>query len=201
MKSLNLKNKIVKFVKQIIVSANSENVSMLFKNLKEFQGLASSIAEKEQEYYKKYFEKNMTHEINLLRIDYKKIEFGYKESVIKTDKMIENFEAKLADKSIKQDMRVFYQKEYLNNLKPMYVMEQMQENFKHYLEVLNLIQEEFDEWFFLGRLDFLKQLLQPYIVSEESTGKEKEIWTYKKYEKGLTKERMERMYKQTKLQT
>lgn len=185
--------KIRKFIKEIISETFTISVSPLFKLLKEFHELAEKIPQKEQENYERYFDRYMTHEINLVRIELKKIEMSYKESIHKTNKRAEKFETRLADKELAQEMRVFYQKEYLNILKPMYYIEQVFENFKKYLEVIRVIQEEFNEWFFLGRIDFLKQLLKPYIITDDSSRREKEIWIYKRYEKELTKERQEKM--------
>ena len=91
-------------------------------------------------------------------------------------------------------MRVFYQKEYLNILKPLFYIEQVYENFQKYLEVIKIVQEEFNEWFFLGNIDFMKKLLQPYIVVDDSSRREKEIWIYKRYEKELTDERKKKMF-------
>jgi hypothetical protein len=186
--------KIRKLIKEIITETFTESVSSLFKVLEEFHELAEDIPQKEQENYERYFDKYMTHEINLVRIELKKIEMNYKESVFKTDKRAEKFERELSNESLAQEMRVFYQKEFLNILKPMFYIEQVYENFTKYLEVLKAIQEEFNEWFFLGNIDFVKQLLQPYIVLDESSRREKEIWVYKKYEKELTDERKKKMF-------
>ncbi len=186
--------KIRNFIKEIVVEARTSEVSNLFKVLKEFQELAEKIPQTEQENYEQYFNRYMTHEINLVRIELKKIELNYKESVFKTDKRAEKFEKELANKSLADEMRRFYQKEYLNILKPMFYIQQVLDNFTKYLEVLRLIQEEFNEWFFLGNIDFIKQLLQPYIVIDDSSRREKEIWIYKRYEKELTDERKKKMF-------
>jgi len=194
MKSLKFKNKIRKFTKEIITEALSSNISALFKVLKKFHELAEKIPQKEQENYERYFNKYMTHEINLVRIELKKIEMNYKESVHRTNKRAEKFERELANKELAQEMRTFYQKEYLNILKPLFYIEQVFENFQKYLEVIKKIQDEFNEWFFLGNIDFVKQLLQPYIVVDDSSRREKEIWIYKKYQKELTDERKKKMF-------
>ncbi|MBK5112115.1 MAG: hypothetical protein JJE41_00695 [Candidatus Heimdallarchaeota archaeon] len=186
--------KIRKHIKEIITETFTESVSSLFKVLEEFHELAEDIPQKEQENYERYFDKYMTHEINLVRIELKKIEMNYKESVFRTDKRAEKFERELANESLAQEMRVFYQKEFLNILKPLFYIEQVYENFTKYLEVIKAIQEEFNEWFFLGNIDFVKQLLQPYIVLDESSRREKEIWIFKKYEKELTDERKKKMF-------
>jgi len=185
--------KIRKHIKEIISEAISSSISDLFNVLKEFHELAEKIPKKEQENYERYFDKYMTHEINLVRIELRKIEFSYKESMLKTNKRAEKFDRELAKESLAQEMRTFYQKEYLNILKPLFYIEQVYENFQKYLEVIKIVQEEFNEWFFLGRIDFLKQLLQPYIVVDDSSRRKKEIWIYKKYQKELTKERQEKM--------
>lgn len=186
--------KIRKFIKEIITEAVSSSVSDLFEVLKEFHELAEDIPKKEQENYERYFDKYMTHEINLVRIELRKIEFNYKESMHRTNKRAEKFDRELANESLAQEMRVFYQKEYLNILKPMFYIEQVYENFQKYLEVIKVIQEEFNEWFFLGNLDFMKKLLQPYIVVDDSSRREKEIWIYKRYEKELTDERKKKLF-------
>lgn len=185
--------KIRKFIKEIISEAVSSSISDLFKVLKEFHELAEKIPQKEQENYERYFDKYMTHEINLVRIELRKIEMNYKESIHRTNKRAEKFDRELANKSLAQEMRTFYQKEYLNILKPMFYIEQVYENFQKYLEVIKIVQEEFSEWFFLGNIDFVKQLLQPYIVVDDSSRREKEIWIYKKYEKELTDGRKKKM--------
>lgn len=186
--------KIRKHIKKIISEAISSSISDLFKVLEDFHELAEKIPQKEQENYERYFDKYMTHEINLVRIELRKIEFNYKESMLKTNKRAEKFDRELAKESLAQEMRTFYQKEYLNILKPLFYIEQIYENFQKYLEVIKIVQEEFKEWFFLGRIDFLKQLLQPYIVVDDSSRREKEIWIYKKYEKELTDERKKKMF-------
>ena len=186
--------KIRKFIKEIITEAVSSSVSDLFEVLKEFHELAEDIPKKEQENYERYFDKYMTHEINLVRIELRKIEFNYKESMHRTNKRAEKFDRELANESLAQEMRIFYQKEYLNILKPMFYIEQVYENFQKYLEVVKVIQEEFNEWFFLGNLDFMKKLLQPYIVVDDSSRREKEIWIYKRYEKELTDERKKKLF-------
>jgi hypothetical protein len=194
MKGIKHRKKITNGIKKIILSANTTKVKDLFDQLKEFQELAVKIPEQDQENYEKYFDKHMKHELNLLRIEYKKIEMSYKDTLFRTDKRAVKFENNLADKTLSNDMRNFYEKEYLNILKPMYYLEQMLENYRKYLDVLHLVMDEFSEWFFLGRIDYVKQLLHPYIISDEST-KNKEIWVYKKYEKELTLERKQKMYK------
>lgn len=186
--------KIRKFIKEIITEAVSSSVSDLFKVLKEFHELAEDIPQKEQVNYERYFDKYMTHEVNLVRIELRKIEFSYKESMHKTNKRAEKFDRELANESLAQEMRIFYQKEYLNILKPLFYIEQVYENFQKYLEVIKVIQEEFNEWFFLGNLDFMKKLLQPYIVVDDTSRREKEIWIYKRYEKELTNERKKKMF-------
>lgn len=166
---------------------------MLFDTLKEFQQLAVKISDNEQENYEKYFSKHFNHELRLLGIELRKIEMNYREVVFRTDQQSTKFNERLADKSLNRDMREFYHKEYLNILKPKYTIEQVLENFRKYLDVLNLVRDEFTEWFFLGRIDFVKQILKPYIVTDDSK-KKKEIWIYKKFEKKLTPERMKKMY-------
>ena len=185
--------KIRKFIKEIITEAVSSSISDLFKVLKEFHELAEKIPQKEQENYERYFDKYMTHEINLVRIELRKIEMNYKESIHRTNKRAEKFDKELAKESLAQEMRSFYQKEFLNILKPMFYIEQVYENFQKYLEVIKIVQEEFNEWFFLGNIDFVKKLLQPYIVVDDSSRREKEIWIYKKYEKELTDGRKKKM--------
>lgn len=193
MKRIKHRTKFQKFIKEIISSATSEKTTPFFLNLENFQQLAEKILEQEQDDYEHYFLKYMNHELNLLRIELKKIELNYKEIVFKTSQQILKFENRLSDETLKKDMREFYQKEFLNILKPQYIIEQVLENYKKYLEVLELTKEEFKEWFFLGRIDFLKQLLQPYIVKEDNKSKN-EIWIYKKYEKELTQERKQKMF-------
>lgn len=196
MDNIKFKSKIVKGIKKIILSANTDSTVSLFNELKEFQELAKKIPESEQEKYEKYFEKYMIHEINLLKIEFRKIDMNYQEIVFKTNQQTLKFENLLADKELNQDMRSFYQKEYLNILKPQFIMEQVRENFEKYLNVVDMVKEEFNEWFFLGRIDFLKQLLKPYIVEASTTNKKKEeIWVYKKYAKEITPERKIAMYK------
>lgn len=193
---IKFKNQIVKGIKKIIVSANSESIEPLFNEIKEFQELAKKIPETEQEKYEKYFDKYMIHEINLLKIEFRKIDMNYQEIVFKTNQQSIKFENHLANKELNQDMRSFYKKEYLNILKPQFIIEQVRENFEKYLEVVELIKEEFNEWFFLGRVDFLRQLLQLYIFEMSTASKKKEeIWIYKKYAKELTPERITAMYK------
>ena len=197
MKGVKYGKQMKKFIKQIKFVALNESVDSFFKELKDFQEeLAAKIPEQEQEKYQKYFDRYMIHELNLVRIELRKIEFNYKESVHRTSKQIEKFNSKLADPNLRKDMREFYQEEYLNILKPMYTIEQILENFRKYFDVLKTTHEEFSEWFFLGRIDFLKQLLQPFIVVDEKSKKEKEIWIYKKYSKKMTADRVKRMYQQ-----
>lgn len=193
MKGIKYRNKINNAIKTIISLANSDKVSSLFDALKEFQQLAEKIPDQEQENYVKYFSKHFNHEMRLLSIEQRKIEMNYREVIFRTDQQSAKFQERLTDESLNRDMRQFYHKEYLNILKPKYIIEQVLENFRKYLEVLNFIKEEFNEWFFLGRIDFLKQLLKPYIVYDDSR-KKKEIWIYKKYEKELTPERKQKMY-------
>lgn len=193
MKGIKYRSKITKAIKTIISTALADKISLLFDALEEFQQLAIKIPDNEQEKYEKYFSKYFNHELRLLDIEQRKIEMNYREVVFRTDQQSVKFNERLADKSLKRDMREFYHKEYLNILKPKYTIEQVLENFRKYLEVLNFVKEEFNEWFFLGRIDFLKQLLKPYIVSDDSK-KKKEIWIYKKFEKKLTPERMQKMY-------
>ena len=195
MKGIKHRSKIQKGIKNIISSAFTDEVSDLFKEIKDFQELAEKILEQDQEKYKKYFEKYMIHETNLLKIEYRKIEMNYKDSMFRTNKRAEVFEKKLADPNLNQDMDHFYRREYLNILKPVYVIEQVLENYGKYLEVLRITMEEFSEWFFLKRADFLKQLLQPFIVKNETSRKERETWIYKKYAKQITSNRRMKMYK------
>jgi hypothetical protein len=198
LKGIKHRKKITNGIKDIIQSANAVKIDNFFDTLKEFRELAAKIPEQEQENYEMYVEKHFKHEFNLLRIEYKKIEMNYKDTLFRTDKRAVKFETNLADKNLNKDMRDFYRKEYLNILKPMYYLEQMLENYRKYQEVLKLTMEEFSEWFFLGRIDFLKQLLQPFIVIDDSR-KGREIWIYKKYEKELTKERKQKMYKRAQM--
>lgn len=192
MKRIKHSNKIKKFIKNIIPLTYKEDVETFIDSLNDFRKIATDIPEKEQAEYEKYFKKNMSHELNLLRIEYKKIEYSYKESVLRTDKQAEKFITRLADRELTKDMRIFFQKEYLNILKPKFYIEQVKENYEHYLEVLNILLEEFNEWFFLDNVNFIHQLLQPFI-RKDTTGKE--IWIYKRYEKEITDERKERMLK------
>ena len=194
MKKVKHRNKVRSFIKDIIEKAREEKTNPFFSELKDFQQLAEKIPEQEQDDYEKYFSKYFDHEMNLLRIEQKKIEMNYKEVIFRTDKQAIKFEQRISDPNVKVDMRNFYKKEYLNILKPQYIIAQVLENFNNYLEVLRITRDEFNEWFFLGRIDYLEQLLAPYI-SEDSKRKKKEIWIYKKYEKDLTAERKERMYK------
>jgi len=194
MKRLKYQKKVQKGIKDLIVKANAILVEDFFSSLKELQQLALKIPQTEQEAYEKLFTRQMTHELNLLRIEYKKIEFRYKEVLFNTNKEITKFERLLADSSLTKDMRQFYQKEYLKVLEPLYYLEQMKENFETFLKVLRITTEEFTEWFFLGRFDFLKQLLQPFIVMDDKT-KGKEIWLYKRYAKELQPSRKQRMFK------
>lgn len=192
MKGIKHKNKINKFIKQLFKDAYAGTVTSFFKTILEFQKLAEKISEKDQENYNRYFKRYMVHEMNLARIEFKKLEFTYKDSVFRTDKRAEQFESKLADPELVQDMKEFYQKEYLKILKPMYFIEQVVENFKQYLQILEITKDEFSEWFFLGRIDYLKELLSTYIVPDESS-KNKEIWIYTKFKQKLTPERKEKM--------
>lgn len=185
-------NKIKKFIKNIIPIAYKENVETFIHNLNDFRKIAVDVPETLHEDYVKYFKKYMSHELSLLRIEYKKIEYSYKESVLLTDKQSEKFITRLSDRELSKDMRIFYQKEHMNILKPKFYLEQIKENYEHYLEVLNIFTEEFNEWFFLDNVNFLHQLLQPFI-RKDSSGKE--IWIYKKYEKEITDERKEKILK------
>jgi hypothetical protein len=177
--------------------AYSGTVSGFFKTITEFQKLAQKVPEEYQENYEKYFRRIMTHEMNLARIEFKKLEMTYKDSIFRTDKKAEEFEAKLADPDLVPDMKQFYLKEYLNILKPMYFIEQVVENFTQYMLLLEITRDEFSEWFFLGRTDYLKGLLSSYIVPDEAR-KGKEIWLYEKYKKTLTQERKEKMLSRVK---
>lgn len=192
MKGVKHKNKINKYVKELMKEAYAGTVSSFFGILVEFQKLAAKISDSDQENYEKYFRRYITHEINLARIEFKKLELTYKDSVHRTDKRAAQFEEKLADPKLVQDMKEFYQKEYLNILKPMYYIEQVVENFRQYMLILDITRDEFSEWFFLGRIDYLKELLSTYIVKDESNEK-KEIWLYEKYKQKLTQERIEKM--------
>ena len=193
MKRIKHSSKIRSFIKEIIEKAKMDKIEFFFSEIEEFQQLTTKIPEQDQENYVKYFTKYMDHELNLLRIELKKIELNYKEVIFRTDQQSIKFDNRLADKELQTDMRNFYKKEYLNILKPQYILEQVLDNFKKYLEVLRITRDEFSEWFFLGRIDYLKQLLKPYFV-EEGTRKKKEIWIYKRYEKELTLEKKQRMY-------
>jgi len=172
--------------------AYAGSVGSFFKTIKAFQKLAEKVSEPDQEKYEKYFRRYITHEINLARIEFKKLELTYNDSVYRTGKRAAQFEERLADPELIQDMKEFYQKEYLNILKPMYYIEQVVENFRQYMLILDITRDEFKEWFFLGRIDYLKELLSTYIVIDES-GKKKEIWLYEKYRQKLTEERKEKM--------
>lgn len=188
--------KVRKFITEIIPIAYTKDISIYFEEIEGFQKLAQKIPDQEQEKYEQYFAKHMTHQINLVQINFRKIEMKYRESVHRTSKQSEKFNSLLADPKLKQHMRTFYQKEYLKILNPMYFLEQLKENYSKYIEVLEITQNEFSEWFFLGRIDFLKQLLQPYIVENKSSSKEKEIWIYRKHAQELIPERKKRMYEQ-----
>ncbi|MHA1739845.1 MAG: hypothetical protein ACTSXA_15890 [Candidatus Heimdallarchaeota archaeon] len=192
MKGVKHKNKIKKYIKELMREAYAGSVGSFFKTIVEFQKLATKVSESDQENYEKYFRRYFTHEINLARIEFKKLEMTYKDTVHRTDKRAAQFEAKLADPELVQDMKTFYQKEYLNILKPMYYIEQVVENFRHYMLILDITRDEFSEWFFLGRIDYFKELLSTYIVKDESS-KNKEIWLYEKYKQKLTEERKEKM--------
>jgi hypothetical protein len=192
MKGVKHKNKIKKYTKELMREAYAGSVGSFFKVITEFQKLAAKVSESDQENYERYFRRYFTHEINLARIEFKKLELTYKDSVHRTDKRAMQFEEKLADPELVQDMKEFYQKEYLNILKPMYYIEQVVENFRQYMIILDITRDEFSEWFFLGRIDYLKELLSTYIVSDDSS-KSKEIWLYEKYKQKLTPERKEKM--------
>ncbi len=192
MKGVKHKNKINKYIKELMREAYAGSVGSFFKTIVEFQKLAAKVSESNQKNYEKYFKRYFTHEINLARIEFKKLEMTYKDTVHRTDKRATQFEEKLADPKLVLDMKNFYQKEYLNILKPMYYIEQVVENFRHYMLILDITQDEFSEWFFLGRIDYLKELLSTYIVKDESS-KNKEIWLYEKYKQKLTDERKEKM--------
>ncbi|MHA1630772.1 MAG: hypothetical protein ACTSXO_11540 [Candidatus Heimdallarchaeota archaeon] len=193
MKRLKYQKKIQKGIKDFIVKANNFFVKDFFDSLKKLQQLAASIPQQEQEAYEKFFSRQMTHELNLLRIEYKKIEFRYKDVLYNTNKEILKFENLLADSSLSENMRRFYQHEYFKVLEPLFYLEQLKENFKNYLEVLRITLDEFSEWFFNGRIDFLKQLLAPYIITDEATNKQ-EAWIYKRYAKALQPERKARLF-------
>ncbi|MHA1308694.1 MAG: hypothetical protein ACTSQN_15490 [Candidatus Heimdallarchaeota archaeon] len=192
MKGVKHKNKIKKYIKELMREAYAGSVGSFFKTIKAFQKLAEKVSEPDQEKYEKYFRRYITHEINLARIEFKKLELTYNDSVYRTGKRAAQFEERLADPELIQDMKEFYQKEYLNILKPMYYIEQVVENFRQYMLILDITRDEFKEWFFLGRIDYLKELLSKYIVIDES-GKKKEIWLYEKYRQKLTEERKEKM--------
>ncbi|MBD3190316.1 MAG: hypothetical protein GF308_06715 [Candidatus Heimdallarchaeota archaeon] len=194
MMKIRLKRKTEKKIKGIIESAKAEKVSKLFKSLTNSHELLEKIPESEQESYEEYFTEQMNRELELLRIELKKIEVNYKEVIYKTKLQEAKFKERLSEKGLDQEMREFYLQEYLNILKPEYTLEQILENFQKYLEVLTIIKDEFHEWFFLGRLDYLKQLLKQYIVNDGSP-KKREIWIYKKNEKELTLTRKKKMYK------
>ena len=186
--------KLKKLIRAIVISARSEQVSTLLDTLEESKKLATEIPEPEQEEYEEFFTKVMTQELNLLTIDVRKLTLNYEELLFKTKQQAAKFQERLADKSLDQSMREFYHKEFLNILKPKYILDQVIENYKEFLEVLKIIKDEFNDWFFLGRIDFIKQLLQPHIVLD--TQNSTEIWLYKKNENALTPERNEEMYKE-----
>jgi hypothetical protein len=188
------RKKMQKAIKELIAKARAKRVKELFSSLEDFRKTAEKISEDEQEEYTKYFTKYFDHELRLLNIEGRKIEMNYKEIIFRTDQQASKFNERLAQPDLDKSMRNFYRKEYLNILKPQYVIAQVLDNFRKYIEVLKIIEEEFSEWFFLGRLDYLKELLQPYIVMSEEK-KQKEIWIYKKYEKELEIERKEEMFK------
>ncbi|MHA1211778.1 MAG: hypothetical protein ACTSSH_04880 [Candidatus Heimdallarchaeota archaeon] len=194
MKGIRHRKKITNGIIRIIASANETKVKAYLDELKEFREIADKIPETDQNKYQKYFEKHMTREINLLRIEFRKIEMHFRELLHRTNKRAAKFEERLSDKRLPKDMIHFYQKEFLNILKPKYILEQVADNYKKYIEVVNITKEEFSEWFFLGRIDFVKQLLKPYIVEDSSSNKKEEIWIYKLHQKGLTLDRKKKMY-------
>ncbi len=186
--------KIRKFIAEILPITYTKDVSTFFEEIEEFSKLTKKIPEKEQENYKQYFSKHMTHQVNLVQIELRKINMKYRESVHRTGKQIEKFNSLLADPKLNSGMRTFYQSEFLKILKPMHFLEQLAENFRKFIEVLEITQDEFSEWFFLGRSDYLKELLQPFIVTDDSKSKKKEIWVYRKYAQELTDERKKKLY-------
>lgn len=196
MKRVKHGKKIRKFITEIISLTLTKDVSTYLEEINDFHQLARKIPEEEHEAFEQYFDKHMTHQVNLVQIHLRKIDMKYKDTVHRTSKQSVKFNSLLADPKLKQGMRAFYQKEYLKILNPMYFLEQLKDNFSRYIEVLEITQDEFSEWFFLGRFEYLKQLLQPYIVENDSKSKETEIWIYKKYAQELTVERKKKMYKQ-----
>ncbi len=186
--------KVRKFISEIIPITYTKDISTYFEEIEEFGKLAKKIPDQEQEKYEQYFAKHMTHQINLVQINFRKIEMKYRDCVHRTSKQSAKFNSLFADPKLKQHMRIFYQQEYLKILNPMYFLEQLKENYSKYLEVLEITQAEFSEWFFLGRLDYLKQVLQPYIVENKHSAKEKEIWIYRKHTQELTPARKKKMF-------
>ena len=194
MKKVKHGKKLRKFITEIIPITLKKDVSTYFKELEQMHELAQKIPDEEHGAYEQYFEKHMNHQINLVEIELRKIDMKYRESVNRTSRQIEKFTGLLANPNLKQHMRTFYQEEYLKILGPMYHLEQLKENFGLYLEVLQKTMEEFAEWFFLGRFDFLKQLLEPYISELKDHSKIREIWIYQKNSQKLTEHRKKRMY-------
>ena len=194
MKRVKQGKKVRKFITEIIQTTLTKDVSAFFKEIEEFQEITRKISDEEHAAYEQYFNKHMTHQINLVQIELRKIEMKYRESVHRTSKQIEKFSGLLADPNLKQHMRVFYQEEFMKILAPMYHLEQLKENFSQYLDVLEKTQEEFSEWFFLARSDYLKQILQPYIVEQKTRSKTREIWIYQKHAQELTESRKKKIY-------
>jgi len=194
MKGIKHRKKIINGIIRIIASANETKVETYLDELREFREIADKIPEADQNKYQVYFEKHITHEINLLRIEYRKIEMHYRDLLHRTNKRAATFEERLSEKGLPKDMVHFYQKEFLNILKPKFIMEQIADNYKKYIDVVNITKEEFSEWFFLGRIDFVKQLLKPYIVVDDSSKKKEEIWIYKLHQQELTLDRKKKMY-------
>ncbi|NHJ87252.1 MAG: hypothetical protein FK734_17445 [Asgard group archaeon] len=195
-KGIKYKSKISKGIKKIVSSAYNDNILLFFDELLEFQKLVEKIPRDDSIKYEKYLTWEFTSEINRIRVEAKRIEMSYKETLFKTNQKAAEFEEKITDHKISTEMRDFYQKEYLNILKPLYIIKQILENFEQYLEVIKITTEEINEWFFNGNIDFMKQLLKPFIVSEKIDGNQKETWVYKKYDKKMSDRLIEEMYRQ-----
>ncbi len=124
--------KVRKFIAEIIPITYSKDISTYFEEIEEFRKLALKIPDQEQEKYEQYFAKHMTHQINLVQINQRKIEMKHRDCVHGTSKQSAKFNSLLADPKLKQHMRIFYQREYLKILNPMYFLEQLKENYSKY---------------------------------------------------------------------
>ena len=193
------RSKIKKIIEEIIKTVRDEaEVSKLLKVINEAKELAVKVSEAEQNEYAEYFEKYMNHKIRLLDIEQRKIELNYKEVIFRTDQQTAKFSNRLSEPDLTNDLREFYLKEYLNILKPQFALEQVLENYKNFMQVIKIIKEEFSEWFFLQRIDYLKQLLEPYFSLEKKKRKQKEVWLHKHFEKELSNEIKEKMFMKVK---